>query len=81
MITVPTAVQEWRLKKLTSERIYEKDGALLKPKEEIIRCKDCRFQGKPLDDEITPCGHFRGLMNAKDENFCPYGKRKESEEE
>jgi len=26
-----------------SERIYEKDGdTLLKPKEDIVRCKDCK---------------------------------------
>lgn len=61
---------------MTSERIYEKDGALLKPKEEIIRCKDCRFQANPISDAIKPCKHNSGLMNAKDENFCPYGKRR-----
>ena len=59
-----------------TERIYEKDGALLKPKEEIIRCKECRFQAKPLTDASRPCKHNQGLMLAKDDNFCPYGERR-----
>lgn len=63
-----------------TERIYEKDGALLKPKEEIIRCKDCRYQAKPMTDGRIPCIHDNGLMLVKDEDFCPYGKRRESGE-
>lgn len=64
-----------------TERIYEKDGALLKPKEKIVRCKDCRYQGKSILRQASrPCKHEKGLMLAKDENFCPYGKRRESEE-
>ena len=30
-----------------TERIYEKDGTLLKPKEVIIRCKDCKYYDPP----------------------------------
>lgn len=32
---------------MTTERIYEKDGTLLKPKEVIIRCKDCKHYDPP----------------------------------
>ena len=49
------------------------------PTMEIIHCKDCKFQGKPANG-LRPCGHNQGLMLAQDDNFCPYGKRKESGE-
>lgn len=64
-----------------TERIYEKDGALLKPKEKIIRCKDCRHADKMIFDVSRPCKRILGSIWVKDNDFCPYGKRKESDNE
>lgn len=65
---------------MTREYIYFVDdnpnGTSGMTEEEIVRCKDCRYQAKPLNDVITPCEHCSGLMNAKDENFCSYGERR-----
>lgn len=56
-----------------TERIYEKEGTLLKPKEEIIRCKDCKFnKGK------HKCFNPNSVAIFPSENdFCSYGKPKE----
>lgn len=58
---------------MTTERIYEKDGALLKPKEKIIRCKDCSY----FND--GDCAELPKIVSEDD--FCSYGERKESDEE
>lgn len=50
-------------------------------KVEVVRCKNCKFQGKPLTDEFTPCKHEKGLLFALDENFCSYAERKKSGEQ
>lgn len=57
-----------------NERIYEKQGdTLLKPKEEIVRCKDCKWYE-------NACTFFaadpfeRAPMEKND--FCSYGERR-----
>lgn len=55
------------------ERIYEKQGdTLLKPKEEIVRCKDCKHVG--LKDFIRgTCKHRTGELSP--EGYCDKGER------
>ena len=54
------------------ERIYEKDGELLKPKEELVRCKDCKHWRQK---RIGLCER-EGLYGIP-MFFCAYGEREE----
>lgn len=55
------------------ERIYEKsDSVLLKPKEEIVRCKDCKYV--VLKDFIRgTCKHRTGELSP--DGYCDKGER------
>ena len=59
------------------ERIYEKDGELLKPKEELVRCKDCKHwrQKKDSQSRVGLC-EMQGLYRIP-MFFCAYGEREE----
>lgn len=55
-----------------SERIYEKDGdTLLKPKEEIIRCRECKYCELNF---IWSCKYHNGAIKLDD--FCSFAERK-----
>lgn len=57
-----------------NERIYEKQGdTLLKPKEEIVRCKDCKHYSNG-----HLCQYFRryGATETKETDFCSFGERR-----
>ena len=59
-----------------AERIYEKQGdTLLKPKEEIIRCKDCEFQEEV--GEFYCCGLDDELLVVDDTDFCSWARPKD----
>ena len=42
---------------------------------EIVRCKDCRYYETGKDYEPY-CNHIIGLDDAKDNDFCSYGERR-----
>lgn len=42
--------------------------------DELVRCKDCRFQN------TGECEHKFGLLVANEENYCSYAERKEEHE-
>ena len=42
----------------------------------IVRCKDCKYYKTGKDYEPY-CNHINGLDEAKDNDFCSYGERKE----
>ena len=55
------------------ERIYGKDGdTLLKPKEEIIRCRECKYCELNF---IWSCKYHNGAIKLDD--FCSFAERKE----
>lgn len=59
-----------------SERIYEKDGdTLLKPKEEIVRCKDCKnwHERENGTGDCQRCNSYHTNMN----DYCSFAERKE----
>lgn len=65
-----------------TERIYEKDGALLKPKEEIIRCKDCKYwKGVLFGNKCTMLSGLDYMIGTKENAYCSFAERKESEEQ
>ena len=42
----------------------------------VVRCKDCKYY--EIGKEFTPyCNHINGLDEAKDNDYCSYGERKE----
>ena len=44
--------------------------------EEIVRCKECKWRGIPT---ACPIDNFYAQRWTKDDDFCSYGERKESE--
>jgi len=53
-----------------SERIYERESdTLLKPKEEIVRCKDCKY----FND--GDCTELPKIVSETD--YCSFAERKE----
>lgn len=65
-----------------SERIYEKDGdTLLKPKEEIIRCKECKHWHEwengtgSCQRSENGCFWFGTNMN----DYCSFAERRAEE--
>ena len=43
---------------------------------EVVRCKDCEHYETGKDYEPY-CNHINGLDEAKDNDYCSYGERKE----
>ena len=43
---------------------------------EVVRCKDCKNYEIGKDYEPY-CNHINGLDEAKDNDFCSYGERRE----
>lgn len=57
-----------------TERIYERENdTLLKPKEEIIRCRDCKY--RELKDFVYGTCKYR-IGTVKPDGFCERGERK-----
>ena len=47
---------------------------------EVVRCKDCKYKSYGVD--YMWCDHAQGLANSiKDDDFCSYGERKETDHE
>lgn len=42
----------------------------------VVRCKDCKYYETGKNYEPY-CNHINGLDEAKDNDFCSYGERKE----
>ena len=67
-----------------SERIYEKQGdTLLKPKEELIRCKDCKHWNE-WENGTGTCQRSENGCNwfgVDADDYCSYAERMESDEE
>ena len=42
----------------------------------VVRCKDCKYYEIGKDYEPY-CNHINGLDEAKDNDFCSYGERRE----
>ena len=64
------------------EYIYAKESdTLLKPVQELVRCKDCRFSDVMISDVLRPCKHNLCAVWVKDNDFCSRGERREREEE
>jgi hypothetical protein len=60
------------------ERIYEKQGdTLLKPKEKIIRCKDCKFRERFEGGEFYCCGLDDEPLAVDDADFCSWAMPKD----
>lgn len=61
-----------------AERIYEKQGdTLLKPKEEIVRCKDCKFREWLEVGEFYCCGLDDEPLVVDDTDFCSWARPKD----
>ena len=60
-----------------NERIYEKQGdTLLKPKEEIIRCKECKYwQDNNNGYPVTDC-RWKKDETPDADDFCSFTERK-----
>ena len=43
---------------------------------ELVRCKECKWRGIPT---ACPIDNFYAQRWTKDDDFCSYGERKESE--
>ena len=57
-----------------TERIYERENdTLLKPKEKIIRCKECKY--RELKDFVYGTCKYR-IGTVKPDGFCERGERK-----
>jgi len=48
-------------------------------KEEIVRCKDCKYRIELPCVEDWVCNHNYGCLRCYDDDFCPFGERKETE--
>ncbi len=50
---------------------------------EVVRCKDCKHRVKPEFSDGYRCGNptngMTGVATLKDDDFCPYGERKDNE--
>ncbi len=45
---------------------------------EVVRCKDCEWFSSLRQDPFLPyCNHIAGLLLAKEETFCSFGKRRD----
>lgn len=64
-----------------TERIYERsDSILLKPKEEIIRCKDCKHWHE-WENGTGACHRSNSIWVESDyDDYCSYAERMESDE-
>ena len=52
-------------------------GVSFKPKEEIIRCKDCKFYVPQYDKKGFYCGNCQYMQTAEINGYCHMAKRKE----
>jgi hypothetical protein len=45
---------------------------------EIVRCRDCKWQGRHWENGTVSCGSDLGMISAPDDGYCSFGERKEA---
>ena len=46
---------------------------------EVVRCKDCKHRYSPISPNCEPFCMKQFEMDARDDDFCSYGERKDNE--
>lgn len=46
---------------------------------QIVRCRDCKWQGRHWENGTVSCGSDLGMISAPDDGYCSFGERKEED--
>ena len=41
----------------------------------VVRCKECKWQGKHWENGTVSCGSDLGMISAPDDGYCSCGRR------
>ena len=44
----------------------------------VVRCRDCKWQGRHWENGTVSCGSDLGMISAPDDGYCSFGERKEA---